>query len=132
MSVEETLRGAAVRRRLADAASVRRYCWLTANNRNNGGAVRAPHYVVAVTEQASSEAYTTLPLRARGQVRQLVAASATRADARAIRDIDRFYIPGYSSTVYVYWGASGLPNGKLGSLGSLPVPGYSFTCSFRS
>ena len=43
--------------------------------------------MLSVTEQAPGEAYTTLPLRARGQVRQLVARAGTRPATAAIRDI---------------------------------------------
>ena len=46
--------------------------------------VSAPHYVVAVTEQASGEAYTTHPSRTRGQVRQPVAGSAPKGDTKAL------------------------------------------------
>ena len=47
--------------------------------------------MLSVAEQASGEAYTTLPLRARGQVRQLVAGAKAEAGS-ATRDInlDRF------------------------------------------
>ena len=46
-----------------------------------------PTTLLPVTEQASGEAYTTLPLRARGQRRQLVARAGTRPATAAARDI---------------------------------------------
>ena len=46
-----------------------------------------PTMLLSVTEQASGEAYTTHPLRARGQVRQLVARAGTRPATAATRDI---------------------------------------------
>ena len=51
------------------------------------GVLCAPPTMLSITEQASCEAYTTLPLRARGQRRQLVARAGTRPATAAIRDI---------------------------------------------
>ena len=76
-----------------------------------------PTMLLSFTEQASSEAYTTLPSRARGQVRQPVAGSAPKGDTKALPGLSQVFAYAFMCVEDTWVGDSGTGSCKATWLG---------------